>query len=114
MGRELVKLAPDATASKQTFAQFLLQLIELELATHAANWVTMRIRDAGFPVEKDFNTDDISAIPQLPKPKILELTRCEWITQKSNCCFVGSNGTGKSNLIQAIGARSCVLRYRVR
>ena len=34
-------------------------------------------------------------MPQLSKPKILELARCEWITQKSNCCLVGSHGTGK-------------------
>jgi DNA replication protein DnaC len=91
MGREFEKLARDAAAAHQTFAQFLLRLTELELAARAANAVTTRIKDAGFPVEKDFDTYDFSVMPQLSKPKILELAQCEWITQKSNCCLVGSH-----------------------
>ena len=95
MGREFEKLARDAAASNQTFTQFLLRLTELELATRAANAIAARIKDAGFPVEKDFDTYDFTVMPQLSKPKILELARCEWIVQKSNCCLVGSHGTGK-------------------
>jgi DNA replication protein DnaC len=71
----------------------LLRLTELKLATRAANAITSRIKDADFPVERDFDTYDFTLMPQLSKPKILELTQCEWTTQKSNCCFVGSHGT---------------------
>ena len=45
--------------------------------------------------KKDFDTFDFTALPGLSKPKVLELGRCEWIEQKSNCCLVGSHGTGK-------------------
>ena len=79
MGREFETLARDAAASNQTFTQFLLRLTELELATRAANAVATRIKNAGFPVEKDFDTYDFSAMPGLSKPKVLELARCEWI-----------------------------------
>src|SRR5882757_2642761 len=92
MGREFEKLARDAASSNQTFPQFLLRLTELELATRATNAVITRIKDAGFPVEKDFDTYDFTAMPQLSKPKILELARCEWIAQKANCVLVGSHG----------------------
>jgi DNA replication protein DnaC len=102
MGREFEKLARDAAASNQTFAQFLLRLTEIELAARGANAVTARIKDAGFPVEKDFDTYDFSAMPNLSKPKVLELARCEWIEQKYNCCLVGSHGTGKTHL--AVGS----------
>src|SRR4051794_19770727 len=95
MGREFERLARGAASSNQTFAQFLLRLTELELAPRATNAVATRIRDAGFPVEKDFDSYDVGAMPNLSKPKILELTRCEWIAQKSNCCLVDSHGTGK-------------------
>ena len=95
MGREFEKLTRDAAASNQTFAQFLLRLTEMELAARAANAVVSRIKDAAFPVEKDFDTYDFTAMPNLSKPKILELARCEWVTQKSNCCLVGTHGTGK-------------------
>ena len=107
MGREFDKLARDAAAGNQTFAQFLLRLTELELATRAANAITSRIKDADFPVEKDFDTYDFTLMPQLSKPKILELARCEWITQKSNCCFVGSHGTGKTHIAIGLGLAAC-------
>src|SRR4029079_9257795 len=53
MGQEFEKLARDAAAGNQTFVQFLLGLTELELAARAANAVGTRIKNAGFPVEKD-------------------------------------------------------------
>jgi len=114
MGREFEKLARDAAAGDQTFTQFLLRLTELELAARATNAVAARIRDAGFPVEKDFDTYDFSAMPQLSKPRILELARCEWIAQKSNCCLVGSHGTGKTHISIGLGLAACRAGLRVR
>ena len=107
MGREFDKLARDAAAGNQTFAQFLLRLTELELATLAANAISSRIKDADFPVEKDFDTYDFTLMPQLSKPRILELARGEWITQESNCCFVGSHGTGKTHIAIGLGLAAC-------
>ena len=114
MGREFEKWARDAAATNQTFAQFLLRLTEIELAARAANAVATRIKNAEFPVEKDFDTYDFSAMPQLSKPKVLELARCEWIAQKSNCCFVGSHGTGKTHISIGLGLAACRAGLRVR
>src|SRR5262249_1181197 len=111
---EFEKLARDVAVGNQTFIQFLLRLSELELATRAANVVTSRIKDAGFPVEKDFDTYDFSVMPQLSKPKILELARCKRIAQKSNCCFVGSHGIGKSHISIGLGLAVCRVGLRVR
>jgi DNA replication protein DnaC len=72
-----------------------LRQSQVELASRAASSVLTRIKTAGFPVEKDFDTYDFSVMPNLSKPKILELARGEWIDQKFNCCLVGSHGTGK-------------------
>jgi DNA replication protein DnaC len=52
MGREFEKLMRDAAATNQTFAQFLLRLTEVELATRGANAVATRIKNAEFPVLK--------------------------------------------------------------
>jgi DNA replication protein DnaC len=114
MGREFATLARDAAATNQTFAQFLFRLTEIELAARAANAVATRIKNAEFPVEKDFDTYDFSAMPQLSKPKVLELGRCEWIEQKSNCCLVGSHGTGKTHIAVALGLAACRAGLRVR
>jgi len=88
-------LARDAAAGNQNYFQFLLRLTELELGNRAASAIATRIKNAGFPVLKDFDTFDFSALPQLSKPRVLELARCEWIEHKLNCCLVGSQGTGK-------------------
>ena len=114
MGQEFEKLSRDAAASNQTFTQFLLRLTEIELAARSANAVATRIKNAEFPVEKDFDTYDFSVMPGLSKPKVLELARCEWIEQKFNCCLVGSHGTGKTHLAVGWGLAACRAGLRVR
>ena len=84
MGREFDKLARDAAATNQTFTQFLLRLTEIELAARSANAIATRIKNAELPVLKDFDTFDFTILPQLSKPKVLELARCEWIEHKYN------------------------------
>ena len=108
MGQEFERLAHDAAATNQTFVQFLLGLTEIELETRAANAVATRIKNAEFPVLKDFDTYDFSVLPQLSKPKVLELSRCEWIEHKHNCCLVGSHGTGKTHIAVALARRRVV------
>jgi DNA replication protein DnaC len=114
MGQEFETLVRDAASANQTFAQLLLRLTEAELAARAANAVATRIKNADFPVEKDFDTYDFSVMPQLSKPKILELARCEWIEQKYNCCLVGSHGTGKTHVAVGLGLAACRAGHRVR
>ena len=97
----------DATANNQSFFQFLLGMTETELATRAANAIATRIRNAKFPVLRDFETYDFTVVPQLSKPKILELARGEWIEQKYNCCLIGSHGTGKTHIAISLGQAAC-------
>jgi len=114
IGAEFEKLAREATASNQTFEQYLLRLTELELATRQSNALATRIRQADFPVEKDLESFDFSAAPAMNKQKVLELARCEWITQRSNVCLVGQPGTGKTHLAVSMGLAAARHGYRVR
>jgi DNA replication protein DnaC len=114
MSQEFERLARDAAATNQNYFQFLLRLAETELATRAANTVTTRIKNAEFPVLKDFDTFDFTILPQLSKPKVLELARCEWIEHKYNCCLVGSHGTGKTHIAVALAQAACRQGLRVR
>jgi DNA replication protein DnaC len=113
MGREFERLARDATATNQNFFQFLLGLTETELATRAANAIATRIRNAEFPILRDFDTYDFTVLPQLSKPKILELARGEWIERKYNCCLIGSHGTGKTHIAISLGQAACRAGLRV-
>ena len=73
-----------------------------------------RIKQARFPVSKDLDTFDFSAIPGLSKQKVLELTRCGWIEQHRNCCLLGNSGTGKTHLAISLGLAACRQGKRVR
>jgi len=108
------KLAREAASSNQDFQEYLLRLTELELAARASNALQARIRQAGFPVQKDLDTFDFAAAPGISKQKILELSRCGWIDEKSNCVLVGSSGTGKTHLAIALGLAACRAGRRVR
>jgi len=103
MHAEFDKLAREAASANEGYEQYLLRLTELEVAARASNAVTARIRAADFPVAKDFDTFDFSAVLSLSKPKVLELARGEWIEQRANVCLVGSPGTGKTHLATALG-----------
>ena len=114
MGAEFEKLAREAATANEDYTQYLLRLTELEVAARAANAVQARIRAADFPVPKDFDTFDFTAVPSLSKPKVLELARGEWIAQRSNACFLGSPGTGKTHCAIALGLAACRQGKRVR
>jgi DNA replication protein DnaC len=111
---EFSKLAREAAESDQDYLHYLLRLTELELATRMSNALQSRIKQAGFPVFKDLDAFDFSAAPGVSKQKVLELVRCGWIAQKSNCCLLGASGTGKTHLAIALGLGACRMGYRVR
>ena len=114
MFAEFEKLAREASAANETYEQYLLRLTELEVATRASNALKARIKQAAFPVNKDFDTYDFTALPSLPKQKILELARGEWIDQRFNCCLLGQPGTGKTHVATALGLAACRQGRRVR
>lgn len=114
MHAEWEKLAREAADRDETYDAYLLRLTELEVAARSANAVATRIRAAGFPVLKDFDTFDFTATPNLPKQKVLELARGEWVDQHVNCCLIGGSGTGKTHVATALGLALCRLGKRVK
>jgi DNA replication protein DnaC len=95
MSAEHEKLAREASAAGHDHEEYLLRLTELEVAARTANACKARIQAAGFPVHKDLDTFDFSAVPALNKQKVLELTRTEWLDKHDNAVLLGSAGTGK-------------------
>src|ERR1700733_6996080 len=114
MSSEFEKLAREASAQNEPYEAYLLRLTEVEVAARGANALTARIRAADFPVAKDFDTYDFSALPNLPKQKLLELARGEWIDQHFNCCLIGNAGTGKTHVAISLGLAACRQGKRVR
>ncbi len=108
------KLAREAAGRDEPYDSYLLRLTELEIATRTANAIAARIRAAGFPGLKEFDTFDFTALPNVPKQKLLELTRRDWIGQHYNACFIGGSGTGKTHAAIACGLALCRLGLRVK
>jgi len=108
------KLAREAADGDEPYPAYLLRLTELEVAARTANAIAARIRAAGFPVHKEFDTFDFTTLPSLPKQKVLELTRREWVDQHFNACLIGGSGTGKTHVATAAGLSLCRLGVRVR
>jgi DNA replication protein DnaC len=104
---EFEKLAREAGTANESYEQYLLRLTELEVAARSANALQTRIRSANFPVHKDFDTYDFTAVPNLPKQKVLELARGEWLDQHYNACLIGQPGTGKTHVAIALGLAAC-------
>jgi DNA replication protein DnaC len=111
---EYAQLSREAADADENYEQYLLRLTELEVATRSANALAARIKNAGFPVLKDLETYDFSAMPSLSKQKILELARGQWIDEKTNACFIGNAGTGKTHLSVSLGQAACRVGKRVR
>lgn len=114
MNREFNPLAREAADGNEPYQSYLLRLTELEVAVRTAHALEARIKRADFPLYKDLDTFDFTALPSLNKHKVLELARGEWIADKSNVCLIGSPGTGKTHLSIALGLAACRLGKRVR
>lgn len=111
---EFGKLAQEAAQENAGYPQYLLRLCELELSSRTANALKARIKQAGFPVPRDFDTYDFSVVPSLNKQKMLELARGEWLDNHDNVCLIGSVGVGKTHLAIALGLAACRQGRRVR
>lgn len=111
---EFEQLAREAAAGNENYDQYLLRLTELEVAARSSNALQARIRGAAFPLHKDFDTYDFTAVPSVPKQKMLELARGDWIDQHFNACLIGEPGTGKTHLAIALGLSACRMGKRVK
>ena len=112
---EWEKLAREAAAKNEAYESYLLRLTEAEVTTRSANALAARIRAAGFPVLKDFDTFDFARHPVAVQTEGAGAgARGSGSEEHSNCCLIGNAGTGKTHLAVALGLAICRLGKRVR
>lgn len=107
MCREYPQVARQCGEAGRSFEEFLFSLSEREVSERENRAAARRIRQAGFPVSKDFAEYDFSLVPELNKQKVLELARGDYMAQKTNICLLGPAGTGKTHLAIAFGREAC-------
>jgi len=98
--------APDvlATARAQRWepAETLRALLTEELAGRQASSIRTRLKAAGFPTGKTFDTWN-QQVSSVPEPTARSLATLEWIDRHENLVVAGPSGTGKSHLVEALG-----------
>ena len=89
------------------FKQVLVKLLELEYQRRHEVAIATKLRNAKFPKVKTIDDYDFTAMENINKRKIIELTNCQFIEERKNIVFIGSCGTGKTHLATALGVCAC-------
>jgi len=96
------------------YADFLAQLLKLEIEHRDVARRNRNLNAAGFDVIKTFEDYSFNNI-QMPKAiNIDELKMADFINKKENLILYGPVGTGKSHLATAIGVSACSSGKRVK
>lgn len=114
VAKNYAAFARQATEQSQPYAEYLLALLEQEIAQRDLNRRRRLLQQARFPIAYALENYDFTLVPSLSKQKVLELARGDFIRKAENVVLVGEIGTGKTHLASALGAAACDLGYSVR
>lgn len=107
-------LAREALDQGKHPLDYLSACLSAESESRREHRLQTRLHSARFPSVKTLDAFDFSAIPGLPKPKVLDLAHGEFIRRKENVVCLGGSGTGKTHIATAVGLAAIEAGYRVR
>jgi DNA replication protein DnaC len=93
--------------------EFLLLLLDDELARREADNVARRIRAARFEDACDLRDFDFAYNPEIPRAQLWELASGRFIDEHAAVLLCGPTGVGKSFVAQALGVQACRQRRAV-
>src|SRR5215218_5494825 len=113
MGEAIAARAEEARTRGLDPLEFLLLLLDDELARREADGVARRIRQARFDDACDLRDFDFGYNPEIPKAKVWELASGRFIDEHAAVLLCGPTGVGKSFVAQALGVAACRQRRSV-
>ncbi len=113
MGEAIAARVEEARTRSLDPLEFLLLLLDDELARREADGVDRRIRQARFEEARDLRDFDFAYNPELPKAKLWELASGRFIEEHAAVILCGPTGTGKTFAAQALGVAACRQRRTV-
>src|SRR3954454_12064035 len=113
MGEAIAARAEEARARQLDPLEFLLLLLDDELARREADSVARRIRQARFEEACDLRDFDFAYNREVPKAKLWELASGRFIEEHAAILLCGPTGVGKSFVAQALGVAACRQRRTV-
>ncbi|MCL4552887.1 MAG: ATP-binding protein [Candidatus Marsarchaeota archaeon] len=93
---------------------FLAACLAQEVASRRESRLKRRLQQARFPATKTLEAFDFALLPDLPKTKVLNLAKGDFIKKKENVILLGNSGTGKTHMAIGLGIGAIAAGYRVR
>lgn len=113
IARQSIPLARQARDAGWEYEEFLLQVLEAEIHSRRDHAAARRLREARFPEIKTLDQLDWNSLGGISKPKLKELTSCQYIDAHEDVVLAGPIGTGKTHIAIALGVEAARRRYRV-
>ena len=113
LARDYAARARQARDGDWDYEDFLRELLEAEVVSRRERTAARRLRAAQFPDHKTLDQIDWQALKGVSKPKLAELSSCEYLDRAEDVVFAGPIGTGKTHLAIALGIEATRRRYRV-
>ena len=111
--RDYEDKARQAQKGQWDYEDYLKELIETEIRDREARTIGRRLKAARFPDHKTLEEVDWKALQGISKPRLSELSSCEYLSRGDDVVLVGPIGTGKTHLAIALGIEAAKRRYRV-
>src|SRR5215203_2432822 len=107
------RLAAQAKDSGWTHEDYLIAVLDREVAARNASGAQLRIRAAGFPARKTFEEFNFDHQPGIRRDDIAPLAAGHYLTEARNVVLLGPPGTGKTHVAIALGIAACHSGHRV-
>ncbi|MEO0433912.1 MAG: IS21-like element helper ATPase IstB [Cyanobacteria bacterium J06656_5] len=96
-------LEHQAQQHQWSYAQFLLELCQLEVDQRWCRRLERAKKDATLPAAKTVSNFDFDHLPQFNPAPLMQLTTdIRWLKQAQNCLIFGPSGVGKTHLAAAV------------
>ena len=108
------ELARDAAQSGQDHLAYLAACLTAEVESRRQSRLSRRLGMARFPALKTLESFDFTALPDLPKARVLQLADGSFVKARENVVCLGPTGTGKTHTAIALGVAAIHAGWRVR
>jgi len=105
--------AEEARTRHLDVLDFLLLLLDDEVARRDVEGVARRIRQAHFEAVCDVRDFDWSYNPEIPKAQLWEFASGRYLDEHASILLCGPTGVGKTFVAQALGVAACRQHRRV-
>lgn len=105
--QELTTRLEQAAKQELSYADFLDQLLALEVGSKTTKHHQMRIAMARFPFHKTLESFDFKFQPSIDLKLMRELASGRYMASGDNLLLLGPPGVGKTHLAVALGIKAC-------